>query len=104
MPLSAPCSLGNSRMLSPAEELGLSGMSLTGLVRKAFYTLDRVTLVDLLERIRVESVRRHVVYMRDGLADTIRIMPCPVTVLPDQLSYLHYVSQTIQNALKRLPE
>lgn len=91
-------------MLSPAEELGLSGMSLTGLVRKAFYTLDRATLVNLLERIREESIRRHVVYMREGQADTIRIMPCPVTVLPDQLSYLHYVSQTIQNALKRLPE
>ena len=91
-------------MLTPAEELGLSGMSLTGLVRKAFYQFDRPTLVGLLERIREESVRRHVVYLREGGCDTIRIMPCPLTVLPDQVSYLHYVSQTIQNALKRLSE
>jgi hypothetical protein len=31
-------------------------------------------------------------------------MPMPVTVLPDQLAYIHYVSQTINNALKRLPD
>ncbi len=91
-------------MLTPAEELGLSGMSLTGLVRKAFYSFDKATLVQLLERIRSESIRRHVVYMRDGQADVIRVLPCPITALPDQMSYLHYVSQTIQNALKRLPE
>jgi hypothetical protein len=91
-------------VLTPAEELGLSGMSLTGLVRKAFYQFDRPTLVGLLERIREESVRRHVVYLREGGCDTIRIMPCPLTVLPDQVSYLHYVSQTIQNSLKRLSE
>ncbi len=51
-----------------------------------------------------ESVRRHIVYLRDGKADPIRILPCPIVVLPDQRSYIHYVSLTIQNALKRLPE
>jgi hypothetical protein len=91
-------------MLSPAEELGLAGMSLASLVRKAFYAHDHATLRALLERIREESVRRHVVYLRDGKAETIRLLPCPITILPDQVAYLHYVSLTIQNALKRLPE
>src|SRR3984893_4217952 len=31
-------------------------------------------------------------------------MLLPITMLPEQLGYLHYVSLTIQNALKRLPE
>ena len=31
-------------------------------------------------------------------------MACPLTVLPDQQAYIHFVSLTIQNALKRLPE
>src|SRR5205807_921254 len=30
--------------------------------------------------------------------------PCPLTVLPDQLAYLHFVVLTILNALKRLPD
>lgn len=91
-------------MLTPAEELGLSGMNVAGRVRKAFYTLDDASLVKLMQQIRDESRRRHVVYLRDGEVETIRLLPCPITALPNQLSYLHYVTLTIQNALKRLPE
>ena len=44
------------------------------------------------------------VYARDGELETVRIVPCPMAVLPDQLAYIGHVSLTIQNALKRLPE
>lgn len=91
-------------MLTPAEELGLSGMSLTGRVRGAFAALGPAELKDLCTRIRDECQARHVVYMRDGTADTIRLLPVPITMLPEQSGYLHYVSLTIHNALKRLPE
>jgi hypothetical protein len=91
-------------MLTPAEELGLSGHSLAGRVRKAFYQVPEGTLVELLRQIRAESLRRHLIYLRDGQPDAVRVLPCPVTVLPDQLAYIHYVSLTIHNALKRLPE
>src|SRR6516162_4220416 len=91
-------------MLTPAEELGLSGLSLASRVRKAFYKIPEPVLVELMARVREESARRHLVYLRDGETDTIRVLPCPVTVLPDQLAYIHYVTLTIQNALKRLPE
>ena len=91
-------------MLSPAEFMGLSGMSLAGRVRQAFFSHDSKSLTELLHQMRTESVRRHVIYLRDGASDAIRLLPCPVTVLPDQLAYVHYVSQTIQNALKRLPD
>jgi hypothetical protein len=91
-------------MLTPAEELGLSGSSLASRVRKAFYHIPPQELAELIERVREESFRRHLIYLRDGELDTVRVLPCPITVLPDQLSYLHFVSLTIQNALKRLPE
>src|SRR5438552_3571884 len=91
-------------MLTPAEELGLSGLSLASRVRKAFFQISEQTLAELMERIREESTRRHLFYLRDGQVDTIRVLACPITVLPIQLAYIHYVSLTIQNALKRLPE
>ena len=91
-------------MLTPAEELGLGGMNLAGRVRRAFYKLDPPALVGLAQCIRRECERRHVVYMRDGQVETVRILPCPLTVLPDQIGYVSYVTLTIQNALKRLPD
>lgn len=91
-------------MLTPAEELGLGGASLAGRVRKAFYTADSKSLHDLFQNIRRECSQRHVVYLRAGKLETIRLLPCPVTVLPDQIGYLHYASLVIHNALKRLPD
>src|SRR5262245_9392530 len=91
-------------MLTPAEELGLSGLSLAGQVRKAFHRIPEQTLVQLMQRIREESYRRHLIYLREGQPEAVRVLPCPLTVLPDQLAYVHFVSLTILNALKRLPE
>src|SRR5947207_8677310 len=91
-------------MLTPAEELGLSGLSLAGHVRNAFSQMPESELLDLLTRLRDEALRRHVVYLRDGQAEPVRMLARPVTALPDQLSYIRFVSLTIQNALKRLPE
>jgi hypothetical protein len=91
-------------MLTPAEELGLSGLSLASRTRKAFFKLPEPDILALICRIGEETLRRLVVYMRDGVREGIRIMACPVTALPDQLAYIHFVSQTIHNALKRLPE
>jgi hypothetical protein len=91
-------------MLTPAEELGLSGLNLASRVRQALYKIPPDEVVRLTQRIREESLRRHLTYLRDGQPDTIHVMPCPLAVMPDQLAYIHYVSQTIHNALKRLPD
>ncbi len=91
-------------MLTPAEELGLSGMALASRVRKAFYKIPEEQVVTVIQRIREEAVRRELVYLREGEEDAIRVLPCPITVLPDQLAYIHFVSLTILNALKRLPD
>ncbi len=91
-------------MLTPAEELGLSGLSLAGRVREAFSKLPESAVVELVRRMRDEALRRHLIYLRDGTPDAIHVLPCPLTVLPDQVAYIHFVSLTILNALKRLPD
>jgi len=91
-------------MLTPAEELGLSGMSLTGRIRAAFAAMGPQDLRKLSLQIRDECQKRHVVYMRDGTVEPIRLLPVPVTMLPDQTAYLHYVSLTLHNALKRFAD
>ena len=91
-------------MLTPAEELGLSGLNLAGRVRQAFSKIPEPAVLDLIRRMREEAFRRHLVYLRDGTPDAIHVLPSPLTVLPDQLSYVHFVSLTILNALKRLPD
>jgi hypothetical protein len=91
-------------MLTPTEEMGLSGLSLAGRVRKAFYKIPEASLAQLMRQIREESFARHLIYLRDGQLDTINVLPCPVTILHNQRAYIHSVSLTIQNALKRLPD
>jgi hypothetical protein len=89
-------------MLTPAEELGLSGLSLASRVRKAFLSIPEARLIELMQRIRAEAIGRHLIYLRDGQPDAIHLMACPLTALPDQIAYIHFVTLTIQNALKRL--
>src|SRR4051794_11812675 len=91
-------------MLTPAEELGPSGPSLASPVPPAFYKIPPHEGVPLAERIPDEATRRHLIYLRDGKLDTVHVLPCPLTAMPDQLAYIHYVTQTVHNALKRLPD
>src|SRR5258708_6927634 len=91
-------------MLTPAELLGLSGLALASRVSKAFYGFSDTELVEMSARVREESLRRSLIYMRGGQAEPIPILLRPITVLPDQLVYLRSVSLTILNALKRLPD
>jgi hypothetical protein len=91
-------------VLTLAEEIGLGGYQLASRVRKAFLSLADAEVAELMQRVREEASRRHMIYLHDGQAETLSLFPVPLTALPDQLSYLHYVSLTVQNALKRLPE
>ena len=56
-----------------------------------------------MEDLREGALARHMVYFHDGEIEPIRVLPLPLTVLPDQLAYIHHVTLTVQNALKRLP-
>jgi hypothetical protein len=91
-------------MLTPAEELGLAGLNLSSRVRLAFFQVPPARMVELLHRLRDEALRRQLIYLRDGRPEPVRVLPCPLTILPDQHAYLHSVSLTVHNALKRLPD
>src|SRR5436190_300367 len=43
-------------------------------------------------------------HQHGGVTETVRLLPCPLTLRPDQLGYTHYVSQTVINCVKRLPD
>ncbi|HWB14510.1 MAG TPA: hypothetical protein VG826_35125 [Pirellulales bacterium] len=91
-------------MLTPAEELGLSSLNLESRLRKVFYGLSDETIVELTRRMEREAFRRNLIYSRHGEVEAIRVMLRPLGVMPDQLAYLHFVSLTLLNALKRLPD
>ncbi|MCC6188137.1 MAG: hypothetical protein IT318_03830 [Anaerolineales bacterium] len=90
--------------LTPAEERGLHGLSLDTQVRQAFFAMPPHVLAALDQRMTAEAIQRNLVYVRDGQTEAIRVLLRPAGVLPDQLAYLHYVSLTLINALKRLPD
>lgn len=91
-------------MLTPAEELGLSGVKLAGAVRRAFVRTPEGEQARLLHNLREEAKRRHLCYWRNDELETIRVLALPLTALPEQLSYIRYACLTILTALKRLPD
>ena len=93
-----------SAELSPAEAAGLAGLRLAAHVRQALYRIPAARLAEAHQRMRQKSLERRVAYFREWEADTIRILPCPIAVLPDEVEYLHFVCRTLQGALARLPD
>jgi hypothetical protein len=90
--------------LTPAEERGLHGMSLDSRVRQAFFAIPAQSIVELVQRMTEEAFQRKLIYLRDGQAEAIRVLLRPTGIMPDQLAYLHFVTLTLINALKRLPD
>ena len=91
-------------MYTPAEEIGLSGQRLSARVQNAMDKIPRNEMIELIHAIRREARARHLVYQRDGVDEIINLLPSPITLRPDQLGYTHYVSQTLLNCIKRLPD
>jgi hypothetical protein len=91
-------------MLTPSEEQGLAVKRLETRVRRAFETLTAAEQSQLLARIHSEARERHLFYLREGKVDIVPLFPVPLVAVPEQVAYLHSVSQTIHRALKRLPE
>ncbi len=91
-------------VLTPAEEVGLAGHRLARRVQRAFESVPADEMKSLLEAVHDLATKRHLSYQRDGITETIRLFPFPITLRQDQLGYVHYVSQTILNCIKRLPD
>ncbi len=91
-------------MYTPSEEIGLAGQRLSARVQNAIDAIPREEMVDLIKAIRKEAKARHLIYQNDGVDCVIPLLPSPITLRPDQLGYTHYVSQTLLNCIKRMPD
>jgi hypothetical protein len=89
---------------TPAEASGLRGARLAARVRQALYHLPAAELAAAHERMAQAGAERHLDYFNDGRVETIRVLPCPITLLQEQLVYLHSVTRTLHYALLRMPE
>jgi hypothetical protein len=89
---------------SPAEASGLRGARLAARVRQALYHLPPAELAPAHERMQRAAAERHMDYFHDGRVEAIRVLPCPITILPEQRTYLHQVTRTLHHALLRIPE
>ena len=90
--------------LTPAESLGLEGPRLAARVRQALYHVPAPDLAHAHARIRDGSVARNLDYFHDGVRETIRVLPCPIAMLPEEIAYLHRATRILHDALLRMPE
>ena len=91
-------------MYSPAEEVGLMSHRLANRVQHALDRVPEAQMVELIRAIRRTATARYLAYQRGGVTETVRLLPCPLTLRPEQLGYTHYISQTVLNCIKRLPD
>lgn len=89
--------------LSPDEQ-ALRGVSLDLALRQAFASFSPETILKLCRDIRESALRKELVYYREGQTEVINVIMRPMAVFSEQLNYLHYVSQALLGALKRMPE
>src|SRR5688500_1736808 len=89
---------------SPAEASGLRGPRVAARVRQALYHLSAGELAAAHQRMGLAGARRHLEYFHDGRVEAIRVLPCPITLLPEQLIYLHSVARALHYALLRIPD
>jgi hypothetical protein len=91
-------------MLTPIEETGLAGARLAARVQRAMHQLPEAELGAMLAEIERRARAERLVYLRDDVEDTIRLLATPIAALPDQLAYVRAVTLALHGALKRLPE
>jgi len=91
-------------VLTPAEQLGLAGAALDARVRQAVNFIPDSTLVHVARRLAEDARSSDVVYVHEGMVETVRVMLRPLLVMPEQLGYLHHVCTRIMSALARFPE
>ncbi len=93
-----------SAPLSSSDERGLSHLSLDSRLRRTFIELPKGKLAELCGQVNRLSQERGLLYYRDSGAEVINVMLCPRGIFPEQSSYFQYVTQTIVEALKQIPD
>jgi hypothetical protein len=91
-------------VLTPVKETGLAGARLAARVQQAMHQIPEAELRALLGEIDRRARAERLVYLRDEIEETVRVLATPITALPDQLAYVRAVTLALHGALKRLPE
>ena len=89
-------------MHTPAEEIGLASGRLGARLRAALLALAPERLRETLQAIREDARRAMLLYLHEGHPTEVRILPAPLTLLPEQLRYLHVVALTLHEATRRM--
>lgn len=90
-------------ILSPAESLGLSGATLDGRIRRAAHHVSDAAFARIAQQLKTDAFKNDLIYEHEGVRETVRVMLRPLLAMPEQLSYVHHVCQTVTDALKRVP-
>ena len=91
-------------MLTPAEELGLSGATLDARVRRAANHIPDAELAHVARRLADDARANDLVYEHKDVSEPVRVMLRPLLVMPEQMTYLHQVCTRIMGALARIPD
>src|SRR3970282_1851117 len=91
-------------MLTPAEELGLSGATLDARVRRAANHIPDAKLANVARRPADDARANDLVYEHKDVSEPVRVMLHPLLVMPEQMTYLHQVCTRIMGALARIPD
>lgn len=91
-------------MQTPAEELGLLSRQVGARVRSALLGIAPEHMRAVLHRIQEDAHAASLVYLHEGRAEEVAILPAPLTVLPQQEAYLHATALTLHEASSRLLE
>ncbi|HZX43824.1 MAG TPA: hypothetical protein VFE93_18440 [Myxococcaceae bacterium] len=91
-------------MQTPAEELGLASRRVGARLRSALLAIAPDWMRDVVRQIQEDGRAAALLYLHQGRAEAVSILPAPLTVLPEQLQYLHATALTLHDATRRLLE
>ena len=89
-------------MRTPADELGLASWRVGARIRSALLRISPERMRDVVHQMHEDGRAAGVVYLHDGRAERVEILPAPLTLLPEQLQYLHAAALTLHQAATRL--
>ena len=89
-------------MHTPAEEVGLANRRVGARLRAALLGLTPERMRDLVHAVQEDARAATLLYLEEGRGREVNVLPAPLTVLPEQLRYLHSAALTVHEASKRL--
>ena len=89
-------------MHTPAEEIGLTSRRVGARLRAALLRIPPARMREVTSGIEADARDATLLYLEAGRPREVRILPAPLTLLPEQLRYLHVVALMLHEASSRL--